>query len=42
MLQEGQRTEDGTAIANKLMEKLGVKKKDLVAGAYIDLIKKRS
>jgi predicted adenylyl cyclase CyaB len=42
MLQEGQRAEDGMAIANELMEKLGLKKKDLIAGAYIDLIKKRS
>jgi len=38
ILQEGQQPEEGTAIANELMEKLGVKKKDLVAGAYIDLI----
>jgi predicted adenylyl cyclase CyaB len=42
MLQEGQRAEDGMAIANKLMEKLGVKKKNLITSAYIDLIKKRS
>jgi len=38
VLQEGQRAEDGMAIANELMEKLGVKKKDLVGKAYIDLI----
>ena len=42
MLQEGQRVEDGMAIANELMEKLGVKKKDWIAGAYIDLIKQRN
>jgi len=38
----GQRAEDGTAIATNLMEKLGVRKVDLIAGAYVDLIKKRS
>jgi len=42
VLQEGQQPEEGMAIATALMEKLGVKKKDLIAGAYIDLIKKRS
>ena len=42
VIQEGQQPEEGTAIATSLMEKLGVKKKNLVAGAYIDLIKKRS
>ncbi len=41
-LQEGQQPEEGTAIATALMEKLGVKREDLIAGAYIDLIKKRS
>ena len=41
VLQEGQRAKDGMTIANKLMEKLGVKKKDLITSAYIDLIKKR-
>jgi len=38
VLQEGQQPEEGMAIATALMQKLGVKKKDLVAGAYIDLI----
>jgi len=42
VLQEGQKPEDGMAIATDFMKKLGVKKKDLVAGAYIDLNKKRS
>ena len=42
VLQNGQKPEEGTAIATALMEKLGVKKEDLIAGAYIDLIKKRS
>ena len=42
VLQEGQEAEEGMAIATSLMDKLRVKKKDLVAGAYIDLIKKRS
>ena len=41
-LQEGQQPEECTAIATALMEKLEVKKKDLVAGAYIGLIKKRT
>jgi predicted adenylyl cyclase CyaB len=41
VLQEGQRAEDGMTIATALMEKLGVKKEDLIAEAYIDLIKKR-
>jgi adenylate cyclase len=38
VLQEGQQPEDGMAIAAGLMKKLGVKREDLIAGAYIDLI----
>jgi hypothetical protein len=38
----GQSAEDGIAIATNLMEKLGVRKGDLIAGAYVDLIKERS
>ena len=33
-----QTTEDGTQIANELMEKLGVSPTDLIPGAYMDLI----
>ena len=42
VLQEGQQPEDGMAIAAGLMKKLGVKKEDLIAGAYIDLISQNS
>ena len=42
VLQEGQQPEEGTAIATSLMEKLGVKKEDLIAEAYIDLIKQKN
>jgi predicted adenylyl cyclase CyaB len=42
VLQNGQKPEEGMAIAAGLMEKLGVKKEDLIAGAYIDLIKQRN
>lgn len=41
VLQEGQKAEEGMAIATELMEKLGVRKEDLIVGAYIDLNKKR-
>jgi hypothetical protein len=33
-----QSLEDGTHIAEELMEKLGVNSKDLIPGAYMDLI----
>jgi len=42
VLQEGQKAEEGIAIATNLMEKLGVKKEDLIAGAYVDLISQNS
>ena len=42
MLQNGQKPEEGMAIAAGLVEALGVKKEDLIAEAYIDLIKQRN
>ena len=38
-LSENQTVEEGSKIANDLMEKLGVKKDDLITGAYHDLLK---
>lgn len=37
-MREGQSTEEGVSIANKLMEELGVKSEDLIEGAYMDLL----
>lgn len=37
-MKEGQSTEEGVSIAHKLMEQLGVKKEDLIEGAYMDLL----
>ena len=37
-MKEGQSPEEGEAIAHKLMEELGVKKEDLIVGAYMDLL----
>lgn len=37
-MKEGQSTEEGVSIAHKLMEELGVKKEDLIEGAYMDLL----
>jgi len=42
VLQNGQKPEEGMAIAAGLMKKLGVKREDLIARAYIDLIKQRN
>ena len=42
VLQEGQKAEEGMVIATDLLEKLGVRKEDLVAEAYIDLSKKEN
>jgi hypothetical protein len=42
VLQNGQKPEEGMAIAAGLVEALGVKKEDLIAEAYIDLIKQRN
>jgi len=38
VLDEGENVDDGAAIANRLMEKLGIAREDLVACAYIDLL----
>lgn len=38
MLRDDQSSEDGKKIASDLMEKLGVNKADLIAGAYTDLL----
>ena len=42
VLKERQKPEDGMAILNELMEKLEARKEDLIAKAYIDLIKQRN
>ncbi|KAL8573098.1 hypothetical protein ACOMHN_027358 [Nucella lapillus] len=39
-LKDGQSAEEGQAIANDLMQKLGVKEEDLLTCAYMDLILK--
>ena len=38
VMQVGQSIEEGSKIANALMEKLEIRKEDLIAGAYIDLL----
>ncbi|KAM6424701.1 adenylate cyclase CyaB-like [Rhynochetos jubatus] len=38
VLAEGQSAEDGERVARGLMERLGVREDDLVAGAYLDLL----
>lgn len=38
MLRDDQSPEDGQKVAEDLMEKLGVDKADLIAGAYNDLL----
>ena len=38
VLSPGQRTEEGQAIAAELMANLGIVERDLVSGAYIDLL----
>ncbi|XP_078409267.1 uncharacterized protein LOC144687280 [Cetorhinus maximus] len=38
VLSEDQSLEEGEAIAQKLMDELGIKKEDLMTGAYMDLI----
>ena len=40
VLNEGQAIEDGNKIANELMDKLNIKKEDLIDVAYIDLQEK--
>ena len=37
-MRKGQCLSEGQRIAQDLMEKLGVKEKDLIVGAYIDLL----
>ena len=39
VLEEQQSAEEGEAIAHALMARLGVEAKDLVTGAYMDLLK---
>ena len=41
-MKEGQSLTEGEEIANDLMKKLGISDKDLVTGAYMDLILKSS
>lgn len=41
-LKDEETPEDGVKIAHSLMEKLGVDKKDLIAGAYRDLLAKNT
>jgi len=41
VLHDGQSDAEGQAIAEDLMQKLGVQKSDLLEGAYMDLIEKR-
>ncbi|XP_049323295.1 uncharacterized protein LOC125782640 [Astyanax mexicanus] len=38
VMKENQSTEEGVAIANQLMQDLGVKNEDLIEGAYMDLL----
>jgi predicted adenylyl cyclase CyaB len=40
VLQPGQTTKQGAAIARDLMKKLGIRTADLVKGAYLDLLEK--
>ena len=38
VMEEGQKAKEGEKIAYKLMKKLGVEKKDLIEGAYMDML----
>ena len=40
VMEDDQALADGEKIANELMKKLGVDEKDLVTGAYMDLLLK--
>ncbi len=40
VLKPGQKASEGTAIARDLAKKLGIRKSDLVSGAYLDLLEK--
>jgi adenylate cyclase class IV len=41
VLRDGQSDAEGQAIAEELMTRLGVRKEDLLEGAYMDLLEKR-
>lgn len=41
VLRDGESVEDGTDVALRIMEELGIPRDQLVAGAYVDLLKKR-
>lgn len=41
VLREDQSEEEGRSIAHQLMEKLGIKKEDLLQGAYADLFQRK-
>ena len=41
VMRDGQSDEEGQAVAEDLMQKLGVQKEDLIEGAYMDLIESR-
>lgn len=40
-LRDDQTEDEGVKIANDLMEKLGIEQKDLISGAYMDMILKK-
>jgi predicted adenylyl cyclase CyaB len=42
VLQPGQSSEEGQAIAEDLMERLGIAREDLIEGAYMDLLEARA
>jgi predicted adenylyl cyclase CyaB len=42
VLAEDESTQDGVAVANDLLAKLGISPEQLIEGAYIDLIRRRS
>lgn len=41
-MKEGQNVEEGEAIANQLMEQLGIQPQDLISCAYIDMLLNKS
>jgi adenylate cyclase class IV len=41
VLRDGQSDAEGQTIAKELMTRLGVRKEDLLEGAYMDLLEKR-
>jgi adenylate cyclase class IV len=42
VLRDGQSEAEGQAIAEDLMDRLGIRKEDLIDGAYMDLLEKNS